>query len=107
MKAWVPCEPGADLGMLVGGVVIDNQVQVQVRWGFAIDLVEEADKLLMPVSTHALADHSPIQHVEGGEQSCRAVALIVVGHRLAAPRSHGEPRLGAIERLDLRLLVDR
>jgi hypothetical protein len=32
--------------MLVGGVIIDNQVQIQIRRGRAIDLVEEADELL-------------------------------------------------------------
>src|SRR5829696_8889784 len=105
VEARVPREPSADLGMLVGGVVINNQVQVQVRRGSAIDLVEEADELLVPMSTHALADHSPIQHVERGEQVCRAVALIVVGHCLAAPTLHWQFGLSAIERLDLRLLI--
>src|SRR4051794_7077083 len=107
VKSRVPWEPSTNLGMLEGGVVMDNQMQVQVRRGSAIDLLEEANELLVPVSTHALADHSPIQHVERGEQGCRAVTLIVMGHRLAASRAQGEPRLSAIERLDLRLLVDR
>ncbi len=35
-----------------------------------------------------------------------AVALIVVGHRPAAPRLQRQTRLGAVERLDLRLLID-
>src|SRR5215203_1703897 len=90
VEARVPREPSADLGMLVGGVVIDNQVQVQIRRGLAVDLIEEADELLVPVSAHALADHPPIQHVEGGEQGRRAVALIVVRYRLGAPGSHGQ-----------------
>jgi hypothetical protein len=32
--------------------------------------------------------------------------LVVVGHRTAAPRLQGPARLGAVERLDLRLLID-
>ena len=67
VEARVPREPSADLGMLVGGVVIDNQVQVQIRRGPAIDLVEEADELLVPMPAHALADHPSIQHIERGE----------------------------------------
>ena len=67
VEARVPREPSADLGMLVGGVIINNQVQVQIKRGPAIDLVEEADELLVPMSAHALADHPPIQHIEGGE----------------------------------------
>jgi hypothetical protein len=36
--------------MLVGGVVIDIRLQVQVRRVLRLDLIEEADELLMPVS---------------------------------------------------------
>ena len=67
VEARVPREPSTNLGMLVGGVVIYDQVQVQSRWCLAVDLVEQADELLVPVAAHALADHRPIQHVEGGE----------------------------------------
>ena len=60
----------------------------------------------MPVALHAVADDLAVEHVERGEQRRRAVALVVVGHRPAAARLHRQPRLGAVERLDLRLLVD-
>ena len=61
----------------------------------------------MPVALHAAADHRAVEHVERGEQRGRAVALVVVGHRAGAPLLHRQPRLGAVERLDLALLVDR
>jgi len=70
-------------------------------------LLEEADEFLMPVAAHALADDLAVEHVERGEQGCRAVALIVMGHRAAAAAFHRQPRLGAVERLDLRLLIKR
>src|SRR3984893_8266127 len=35
------------------------------------------------------------------------VPIKVVGHRAAAAALHRQPRLGAVERLDLRLLIDR
>jgi hypothetical protein len=40
-------------------------------------------------------------------QRRRAVPLVVVCHRPAAALLHRQSRLGAIERLDLRLLIDR
>src|SRR5438105_11435879 len=72
----MPFEPGADLGMLVGGVVVDDQVQFPRGRGLTIDLVEEADEFLMSVTRHALADDTPLQYVERGEQCRRAVALV-------------------------------
>jgi hypothetical protein len=34
----------------------------------AVDPVEEADELLMPVAAHALADDRAVERVERGEQ---------------------------------------
>ena len=73
----------------------------------ALDGVEEADELLMPVALHAAADDGAVEHVQGGEQRGRAVALVVVGHRAGAALLHRQAGLGAVERLDLALLVDR
>ncbi len=56
MDARMSFERGADLGMLVRGVVVNDEMQVPVGRGFAMDLVEKADELLMPMAVHALAD---------------------------------------------------
>ena len=60
----------------------------------------------MAVALHAAADDRAVEHVEGGEQRGRAVALVVVGHGPGPPLLHRQARLGAVERLDLALLVD-
>ena len=72
-----------------------------------LDGVEEADELLVPVALHAAAEDGAVEDVEGGEQRGGAVALVVVGHGAGAALLHGQAGLGAVERLDLRLLVDR
>jgi len=41
------------------------------------------------------------------EQRRGAMALVVVGHRSSPPLLHGQAGLGAVERLDLALLIDR
>jgi len=106
-EARVPIQPTADLGVLVGGVVVEDEVDYLARRNGRLDGVEETDELLMPMALHAFADDLALQHVEGGEQGGGAVALVVVGHGLAAPLFERQTGLGAVERLDLALLIHR
>ena len=71
-------KPLDDLRMLVGGVVVHDGVDGLARGDLALDGVEEADELLMPVALHAAADDLALQHVQRGEQGARAVTLVVV-----------------------------
>jgi hypothetical protein len=113
--AGMACEPGAHLGVLVRGVVVplrvafgsDDGLNRLASWHRGLDLVEEADELLMPVALHVAADHRAIQHVQRGEQGGGAVADVVVGHRPCSALLDGKAGLGAVERLDLALFVDR
>lgn len=61
----------------------------------------------MAMARHALADHSTIQDIERGKQRGRAVPDIIVDHRSGPTLLHRQSWLRAIERLNLRLLVDR
>src|SRR3972149_9534969 len=60
----------------------------------------------MPVAWHTIADHLTVAHPEGREQGGCAVAFVIVRHCPAAALLDGETRLGAVEGLDLTLLVD-
>jgi hypothetical protein len=99
-------EPGLDLGVLVGCVIVDNGVDQLASRDRAFDGVEEADELLMGMLLHAATEHHAIEHVEGGEQGGRAVALVIVCHGPALAGFERQARLGSVESLDLRLLVD-
>jgi hypothetical protein len=72
----------------------------------ALDGIEEADELEVAVVLHAAADHGAVEHAERGEQGSGAVPFVVVRHGLAAPRLDRQSGLGAVERLDLALLVN-
>src|ERR1700689_5817448 len=100
-------EPLLDLGMLVGGVVVGDGMDNPAGPDSAFDGVEELDELLVGVVGHAAADHGAVEDVEGGEQGSGAIALVVVGHGAAFAGLHAQAGLGAVERLDLRFLVDR
>jgi hypothetical protein len=52
--------------MLVGGVVVEDGVDGLADRDLALDGVQKADELLMPVALHAAADDLAFQHVEGG-----------------------------------------
>src|SRR5260221_9398543 len=61
----------------------------------------------MAVTVHVVTDNGAIENVEGGEERRGAMAFVVVRHRAGAARLHRQAWLGAVERLDLALLVDR
>ena len=105
--AGMPGQPLAHLGMLVGGIVVDDGMDRLSRRHLRLDGVEEADELLVPVALHVAADDGAVEDVERGEQGGGAVPLVIVRHGSGAPRLHRQSRLGAVEGLDLALLVDR
>src|SRR6266516_2346781 len=98
-------EPLPHLRMLMSGVIVDDRVDCLSLRHLGLDGIEEADELLMPMVRHAAAGDFTFQDVEGGEQRSGAVALIVGGHGTGASLLHRQARLGAIESLNLPLLV--
>lgn len=104
--ARVPDQPAPHLRRLVRGVVVEDRVHRLVLRDRAFERVEEADELLVPVAGHVPADDGAVEDVERREQRRRPVPLVVVGHRAQPALLHRQARLGAVERLDLRFLVD-
>jgi len=96
-----------DLRCLVGAVVIEDEMDVEVGRNIALDGVEEMQKLLGPVPTVHFSDHSSGLAFKRRKQRRRAVANVVVRATLDLPRTHWKQWLAAIQRLDLRLLIRR
>src|SRR5947208_5462450 len=69
-------EPGLDLGVLVGCVIVDNGVDQVASRDRAFDGVEEADELLMGMLLHPAPEHRADERVEGRGPGRRAVALV-------------------------------
>ena len=103
----MPVEPPAHFRVLVGGVVVEDDVDELASWHLSLDGIEEADELLMPVTLHVAGDNRAVEHVEGSEEGRRAMPFVVVGYGAGAALLHGQAGLGAVERLDLALLVNR
>ena len=75
--AGVAGKPLEDLGMLVAAVVVEDHVDHLAGRDRALDGVENAQELLMPVALHATPEHRAVEHIEGGEQVGDAVAEVV------------------------------
>jgi hypothetical protein len=91
--------------MLVGGVVVADDVQVHAgicRGG----LLQEPQELLVPAPGVAGVRHLTGGGIQGGEQAGDAVPGVIVGLPLGDPRPYRQDRLAALEGLDLGLLVD-
>ena len=59
VEARVALEPGFDRGVLVGGVVVDDQVQIERLGRFAIDGAQIC-RLPVTMPGHAFADDPPV-----------------------------------------------
>jgi hypothetical protein len=61
-------QPSLDVRMLMGGVVVDDDMDDLAGGDLGFDGIEEANEFLMPVALHAAADNFAFEHVEGGEE---------------------------------------
>jgi hypothetical protein len=89
----------------VGGVVVDDEMDVQIVRHGGFDGVEELPKLGRPVPTMALPSDFPGLDAQRSEERRGPVAHVIVRPPLDLPRSHRQQGLAAIQRLDLRFLV--
>ena len=89
------------------GIVVDDQMQIQVGWSTSIDLLEKLDPFLMAMPWHAIGDNLPFGQFNGGEQRGRAVAFVVVRECLQPTGEKRQALLCAIQGLDLALLITR
>lgn len=83
---WYRGEPGLDRRMLVGGAVVQDQVDLAPPWGAALDAPQEADEPDVPTARLAAADHGATEHIERREEGGRAVTQVVVGLALGDAR---------------------
>ena len=72
----------------------------------AFDGLDELQELLMAVPGHAFMDDMACGDVEGCEEGGGAVPLVVVRHGAGSALLEWEAGLGAVQSLDLALLVE-
>jgi hypothetical protein len=90
--------------MLVGAVVVEHHMELSARVG-AGDELEEGQELGVSMPVKAAAGDLAGGDLQGGEQAGDAVPDIIVGAPLGQPRAQRQGWRGAVQRLDLGLLV--
>ena len=91
-------QPLAHLWVLVGRIVLDDGVGHLSHGDLRLDLIEEADKLLMAMTLHVAANDGAIEDVEGWERvvvPCRLQSCVIVPPRLGFNGSLGWVRSSA------------
>ena len=105
MESRIALEPDFTLFVFMGGVVVTNDMDILSFRNIAADQVEKANPFLVAVLFHAGADDFATERIHRGEQRCCAVALVIMGHRLAAALLERKPWLSSIQSLNLTFLI--
>src|SRR5271165_4030124 len=101
----MPGEVLLDGGMFMGGVVVQNDVDVLAQRNFAVDLLEKLQPLAVGVCWGGVSYDFALQIVQRGKKGHRAVAIVIVGLGADMPFAQRQSRLAALKSLDLAFLV--
>src|ERR1700747_2822029 len=99
-------EPRFDLGCLVGGVVVHDDMDIEAFRDLSVDLFEKFQELHRSVTLVAFANNKPRGDIECSKQRGRTMAHVTVRATFRHARHHWQDRLLAIECLYLTLLVN-
>ena len=105
VKARMSLEPAFDLWVLVGCIVVNYQIQVEIAWRFAINKFQKLDPLLVSVLLHARSDQSAFGQFNRSKQCGCSIAFVIVCQRAAAPRIDRQAGLGPVQSLNLAFLI--
>src|SRR5580698_7935329 len=98
-------QPAFNDRMLMGGVIIQDDVDALAQRNLAVDLLEKFQPLAVGVFLSGVSDDFALQVIQRGKEGDGAVAIVIVGLRADMPSAQRQTRLTALQRLDLALLV--
>ena len=73
-------EPGADIRMLVGGIIVENDVDDLADRNLRFDSVQKSNEFLMPMPLHVATDDRTVEDIESGEQRRGTVPFVIMRH---------------------------
>lgn len=106
VAAGTPCQPCFHCGVLVRGVVVEDQMHVEVGGDAGVDVAQESEELLMTMAPLALREDFTALNVEGREERRGPVPRVVMRDAFDVAEAHGQVGLRPLQRLDLALFID-
>ena len=79
VKTGVTLEPAGNLGVLVGRIVVANDVKLELGSDLLIDLAQGGQPLLMAMARSGVGKYLAGKVVQGGKEGHRSMAIVVVG----------------------------
>src|SRR5580658_3675776 len=101
MVAWSLEQPAANDRGLVGAIVVQHEVDVEIGWNRRIDPFEKIQELDGTMAPVALSQDVAGGDVERGEQAGDTMSCVVVGASFQLPDAHRQHGLGTAQGLDL------
>ena len=90
-----------DRGMLMGGVIVGDDVDGEIAWGLFIDGFEKGEPLLMAVARRQVGDQLTLEIIERGKQGQRAMSHVIVRLGANVANAERQTRLRALQCLAL------
>src|SRR3954454_10470875 len=87
--------------MLVGGVVVHDEVQLETGGRLRLNLLQKLQPLAVGVASVGAGDDLALEVIQGGKGRHGAVTVVVVGARLKVAGFERQARLGALQGLNL------
>ena len=97
----MPLQPPFDLRSLVRGVIVQDQVNLQIGRNLRVYCLEELDPFLVPVPLRAMGQHLSLQIVQSRKQRQGSMPIVVMGTRGNVPLAQGKSRLATFQGMAL------
>src|SRR5258707_1604694 len=101
----MPQEPRPNFLGLVGGIVVQHQMDGKIGRNGTIDLIQEFAELDGAMAWPALTDDRSRGDVQRSEETGGAMAFVIVSATLNLAGQHRKDRLATAQRLNLTLLI--
>src|SRR5947209_12046191 len=98
-------EPSHDVGMFVGGVVVDDDMDRLFPGHSGLDDVQKPNELLMAMALHALADNLALKDIERREQGGDAMAFVIMCNGTSSTLLHRQTLLDSVKCMYLSIFI--